>query len=101
MFYGSNWDTLCERIIKSLPKRIYLSLDVDVFDASLVPHTGTPVFGGWQFKHFQYLIKKLMESDKEIIAADIVETGPHSLDAMLSAQCLSLVLGTLTTRDTA
>lgn len=91
LFRGSTWDSLCEHIINSLPDRIYLTLDVDVFDAALVPNTGTPVFGGWQFSHFQHLIKKLMDSDKEIIAVDIVETGPHLLDAMLSAQCLFLL----------
>jgi len=57
---------------KSSP--IYLTLDLDWFDPSLVPGTGTPEPGGFFWKDFESILKIL--NQHKIIGADIVELSP-------------------------
>lgn len=53
---------------------IYLSLDLDYFDPSFLPGTGTPEPGGEDFGSFIQLIKIL--KDKNFVGADVVELAP-------------------------
>jgi agmatinase len=54
---------------------IYLTLDLDYFDPSFMPGTGTPEAGGEDFHSFISLIKIL--KNKNFIGADIVELAPN------------------------
>ncbi|MFT6630300.1 MAG: agmatinase [Bacteriovoracaceae bacterium] len=54
---------------------IYLTLDLDYFDPSFMPGTGTPEAGGEDFHSFISLIKIL--KNKNLIGADIVELAPN------------------------
>ena len=57
------------------PDDIYISVDVDGLDPSVIPHTGTPVPGGL----FWYDFFKFVESipaGKRIIGFDVVELAP-------------------------
>ena len=58
---------------KSSP--IYLTVDLDWFDPSLVPGTGTPEPGGYFWKDFESILKILHEH--KLIGADIVELSPE------------------------
>ncbi len=55
-------------------KKIFVTVDLDVLDPSVLPGTGTPESGGMQFNElmgwFDYL------KDFEIIGADVVELAP-------------------------
>jgi len=53
---------------------IYLSLDLDVFDPSLIPGTGTPEAGGIMFPEFIDLLKTL--DGANIVGCDMVELSP-------------------------
>lgn len=53
---------------------IYLTLDLDYFDPSYLPGTGTPEAGGETFHSFIKLIKILKK--KNFIGADITELSP-------------------------
>ncbi len=55
-------------------KPIYISLDVDVLDPSIMPGTGTPEAGGLTYKELQNALLKL--KGLNIVAADIVELSP-------------------------
>lgn len=57
---------------------IYLTLDLDYFDPSILPGTGTPEPGGEDFHSFISLVKIL--SNKNFVGADAVELSP-SLDS--------------------
>jgi agmatinase len=57
---------------------IYLTLDLDYFDPSILPGTGTPEPGGEDFHSFISLVKIL--SNKNFVGADTVELSP-SLDS--------------------
>ena len=53
---------------------IYLTLDLDYFDPSFLPGTGTPEAGGETFHSFIKLMKILR--NKNFVGADIVELAP-------------------------
>ena len=75
--------TLCpsrEEFFKKIeelnPQRpIYLTFDLDYFDPSILPGTGTPEPGGEDFHSFQALIKIL--NRKNFVGADVVELAPN------------------------
>ena len=92
LFEGACWKACVDEIIQSLDKRIYISLDVDCLDASIVPSTGTPVSSGLTINQLHYLLGQLKLSKKEIVGADLVETGPNEggLSARLLLQLLDL-----------
>ncbi len=53
---------------------IYLTLDLDYFDPSFFPGTGTPEPGGEDFHSFVALVKRLAK--KNFIGCDVVELSP-------------------------
>lgn len=65
-----------DEILKSIKtKNVYLTIDVDGFDPSVMPGTGTPVPGGLKWWYGTKLIEKLIEKFN-LIGADIVEVSP-------------------------
>lgn len=65
-----------EEILKSIKtKNVYLSIDVDGFDPSVMPGTGTPVPGGLKWGYGNKLIEGLI-SKFNLVGADIVEVSP-------------------------
>ncbi|MEX2052488.1 MAG: agmatinase [Candidatus Paceibacterota bacterium] len=65
-----------EEILKSIKtKNIYLSIDVDGFDPSVMPGTGTPVPGGLKWNYGVKLIEQLI-GKFNLVGADIVEVAP-------------------------
>ena len=64
-------------IIAAIPtEKVYLSIDVDGFDPSVMPGTGTPVPGGISYTYGNALIRAIMQ-EKTVLAADIVEIAPQ------------------------
>ena len=61
-----------ERFVKDDP--VYLSLDVDVFDPSVVPGTGTPEPGGLFWWDVLEILKRVAKAN--LVAADLVEVRP-------------------------
>jgi agmatinase len=62
-------------LVEQLPERIYLTFDVDYFDPSLLPATGTPEPGGGSWYPTLRMLRRLFES-KRVVAADVVELAP-------------------------
>ncbi len=56
-------------------KNIFVSIDLDVLDPSIMPGTGTPEPGGFSYTELEDWIKGL--KDLNIIGADVVELSPH------------------------
>jgi len=67
------WDI--EKILQSLEKDVYLTFDVDVFDPSIMPSTGTPEPGGLYWQEVSKILKQVFIK-KNIIAIDVVELCP-------------------------
>ena len=55
-------------------KKIFITVDLDVLDPSVMPGTGTPKSGGMQFRELIGWFKYLKNFD--IIGADVVELAP-------------------------
>jgi len=73
IFYYS--DLPIEKIIPQLKENVYLTLDLDVLDPSIMPSVGTPEPGGLNWQQISELIKKVGEARK-IVGADVVELSP-------------------------
>lgn len=61
-----------DEALDSLTENVYLTIDIDGLDPSIVPTTGTPEPGGLGWYETLTLIRKLAES-KRIVGMDLVE----------------------------
>ncbi len=66
-----------ESVVESLPPRVYLTVDLDGLDPSVVPGTGTPEPGGLSYRQVISLIRCLSRR-REVVAADVVELAPFA-----------------------
>ncbi len=64
-----------DRSIELMGDQVYITLDLDVFDPSILPGTGTPEPGGMQWYTMIAYLKKVFEK-KEVLGFDIVELAP-------------------------
>ena len=69
----SGWITKAVSAIKS--KKVYVTIDVDVFDASFLPATGTPEPGGLDWYQVTSFLQALF-SEKRVVGVDLVELSP-------------------------
>jgi agmatinase len=90
MFHSESWYEITQSIISALPKKVYISFDIDGLDPKLCPNTGTPVPGGLQFWEAIHLIEMVVESGRQIVAFDINEVAPgkDEWDANVGARLL-------------
>lgn len=75
-FQGMTWQEQCEEIIEQLPKKVYVSFDIDGLTPDCCPNTGTPVPGGLTFQEAIYLLKMIADSGRKIVGFDLVEVAP-------------------------
>lgn len=68
-------ETLFEGLLASLPDTVYLTFDLDFFDPSVLPATGTPEPGGGTWYQALALLRRLFDR-KRVIAMDVVELAP-------------------------
>ena len=64
-----------EDALSTLLPKVYISVDIDAFDPSIVPGTGTPEPGGLDWYQVIGLIREVFRS-REVIGLDIVELAP-------------------------
>ncbi len=67
--------TLWERVIAALPPKLYVTVDLDVFDSSIMPAVGTPEPGGLDWYEVTGLLRRVFLA-REIIGCDIMELKP-------------------------
>jgi agmatinase len=80
LFCGGNWFEICRDLIQLLPKKVYISFDIDGLQPQYCPNTGTPVPGGRTPDEAMYLIRMIAESGRRIIGADLCEVAPGNDD---------------------
>ena len=73
------WNRKAMEAIGKLPKNIYLSLDFDVFDPSLVRAVGTPEPGGLVWDDVMSVLSFLFR-EKCVVGMDAVELCPNKVD---------------------
>ena len=63
--------------IRRLSKDVYLTIDLDAFDPSILPSTGTPEPGGMQWYPVLRLLRRLFR-ERNVVGFDIVELCPSA-----------------------
>lgn len=64
-----------EQLKKLVNKNVFVSVDLDVLDPSIMSGTGTPEAGGLTFNELMDFFKEL--KGLNIVGADVVELAPH------------------------
>ena len=82
-------DAWMDQVVKQLSDKVYITFDLDAFDAALMPSTGTPEPGGLSWRQVTKILKKVAES-KQIIGFDVMELCP--IEAMKSPDYLAAKL---------
>ena len=84
--------------------RLYLTIDIDGFDPSIAPGTGTPSHGGFLYYEVLELLAALA-ARQPIVGLDLVEVAPDydrdGTTAILAAQLLLNVIGRILHRKKA
>lgn len=70
--HGKNWQ---DKVIKGLKKNVYITFDVDYFDPSIMPSTGTCEPLGFYWEETMVLLKKLGKV-RNVVGFDVVELAP-------------------------
>jgi len=68
-------DAWMDRALEALGNPVYLTFDVDYFDPSLVPATGTPEPGGGDWYRTLKFLRRVFR-EREVLAMDVVELAP-------------------------
>lgn len=71
--YGNDWQT---KVVDTLKENVYITFDVDYFDPSIMPSTGTPEPNGLYWDETMKLLKQLGEKRK-VVGFDVVELSPR------------------------
>jgi len=67
---------LVNHILASLSEEVYVTIDVDVFDPSIMPAVGTPEPGGMQWQQVLDILKSVAHH-KHVVGFDLVEFCPR------------------------
>lgn len=86
MYNNNDW---MEQAINRLTDHVYLTIDLDGLDPSVLPSTGTPLPGGLSWYTLITFLEKLFSS-KKIVGFDVVELCPQPYDK--SSDVLAAVL---------
>ncbi len=93
---NKNW---IEKVLSKLSQNVYVTIDLDVFDPSIMPSTGTPEPGGLLWYDVLGLMRTVFEN-RNVVGFDIVELcpdernkAPDFLAAKLIYKLLSYKLG--------
>ena len=76
--------------------RYYVTIDIDAFDPSIAPGTGTPSHGGFLYWEVMELLQGIARRG-EVVGIDLVEVAPpydpSGITSILAAQVLLNFLG--------
>ena len=71
--HGENWQ---KKAVDTLSDTVYITFDIDFFDPSIIPATGTPEPDGFLYSETLDVFRELVKSGKKIIGFDVVELAP-------------------------
>lgn len=89
--------TWIDAVVASLADDVYLSIDVDGMDPSIMPATGTPEPGGLSWFEMTRLLRAVAER-RRIVSADVVELSPIPGMVAPTFLCAKLIYKLLTYR---
>lgn len=68
-----------KKVASKLSEKVYVTIDLDVFDPGIMPSTGTPEPGGLGWYQVVELLEEVA-AKKEIIGFDVVELCPNNIN---------------------
>ena len=92
---------LAANVIERLGRKVYVSVDLDVLDPSIMSAVGTPEPGGMTWHNATELLRIVSES-RQIVGFDVVELSPNEgpeACAFTAAKLLYKLIGYATLRD--
>ena len=93
IFYDWNMrddPTWMDRVVDALGPKVYVTIDADGIDPSLMPAVGTPEPGGLTWPELTKLLRKVFAA-RDVVAADLVELCPLPGIASPNFVCAKLV----------
>ena len=81
---------LIPQVLKKLTDTVYLTIDVDGFDPSVIPATGTPQPGGFMWYEALDLFREVIRH-KKIVAVDVVEACQRKADTITEFNVSKLI----------
>ncbi|HUW92987.1 MAG TPA: agmatinase [Bacteroidales bacterium] len=78
IFYAHDlWSdkSLYTKALKLLSENVYITIDLDVFDPSVMPSTGTPEPGGPDYRELMFFLRDVMRK-RNVVGFDVVELCP-------------------------
>jgi len=84
-----------EKVLSKLSENVYVTIDLDVFDPSIMPSTGTPEPGGLLWYDVLGLMRTVFEN-RNVVGFDIVELCPDERNKapdFLAAKLIYKLLG--------
>ncbi|MBI3952461.1 MAG: agmatinase [Candidatus Doudnabacteria bacterium] len=89
----ASWQT--ESILDSLTENVFISFDIDAFDSSVMPATGTPEPGGLFWNETLSVLREVC-AKKNVIGMDLVELAPienfHAPDFLAAKLLMKMIL---------
>ncbi|MBC8144400.1 MAG: agmatinase [bacterium] len=71
--HGDDWQ---RAVVDTLAQDVYITFDVDFFDPSIMPSTGTPEPDGFLYSETLDVLRYLRLSGRRIVGFDVVELAP-------------------------
>jgi agmatinase len=74
--HGQPADQWMPQVISRLGSKVYITIDLDVFDPAFIPSTGTPEPGGMGWYTVLELLRRVTEA-RTVVGFDVVELCPN------------------------
>lgn len=69
-------EELMDIMISTLDMNVYITFDVDYFDPSIMPSTGTPEPNGFQWQQTMKFLRRVCD-ERNVVGFDVVELAPR------------------------
>lgn len=93
-----NSESWMEKALERLSNNVYITIDLDGFDPSILPATGTPLPGGLQWYPTLRFLEQIFKK-RNIVAFDIVELCPQTDSKVSDVFAATLLYKMLTLWD--
>ncbi len=68
-----------DEVVELLDRDVYITIDLDSLDPSIMPSTGTPEPGGLSYRDVMHLVRKVIMK-KNLVGFDVVELCPNPVN---------------------
>ena len=82
IFYAHDlWsdNSLYRKALRLLSENVYITIDLDVFDPSVMPSTGTPEPGGPDYREIMFFLRDVIKQ-RNVVGFDVVELCPSEVN---------------------